>query len=124
MATQTPTATLHAWTSIPSQEVTTGLHRRFITASRMTIARLEMKKGCSVPSHSHDNEQVTLVLSGALKFDVAGKEIIVRAGETLELPPHVPHAVVDVLEDSQVIDVFSPIRQDWIDGTDTYFKKK
>jgi unsaturated pyranuronate lyase len=119
----THTATLHSWKSVPKQEVTTGLVRQFITASRMTIAKLEMKRGCSVPSHSHENEQVTMVLSGALKFDVAGKEIVVRAGETLELPPHVPHGVLDVLEDSQVVDVFSPIRQDWIDGTDTYFKR-
>jgi quercetin dioxygenase-like cupin family protein len=123
MATQSPTATLHSWKNVPKQEMTTGLMRQFITASRLTIARLEMKKGCRVASHSHENEQVTIVLSGALKFDVAGKEIVVRGGETLELPPHVPHAVVEVLEDSQVVDVFSPIRQDWIDGTDTYFKK-
>ena len=123
MATQTPTATLHSWTDVPKQEVTPGLARQFITASRMTIARLEMKRGCSVPSHSHENEQVTMVLSGALKFDVAGKEIVVRSGETLELPAHVPHGVIEVLEDSQVVDVFSPIRQDWIDGTDSYFRK-
>jgi|SRR5580765_882515 len=123
MSTPTQTATLHAWKSIPKQEVTAGLVRQYVTASRVTIASLEMKRGCAVPSHSHENEQVTLVLSGALKFDVAGKEIVVRAGEVLELPPHVPHGVVEVLEDSQVVDVFSPIRQDWIDGTDTYFRK-
>jgi quercetin dioxygenase-like cupin family protein len=124
MSTQTAhTATLHAWADVPKQEVTAGLQRQFVTAARMTIARLEMKKGCAVASHSHENEQVTLVLSGALKFNVAGKEVIVRSGEMLELPSHVPHGVVEVLEDAQVVDVFSPIRQDWLDGTDSYFKK-
>ena len=83
----TETAILHTWTSIPAQEVTAGLQRRFVTASRVTIARLDMKRGCAVPSHSHENEQVTYVLSGALRFNVAGKEIVVRSGEMLELPP-------------------------------------
>src|SRR3954468_9080731 len=108
MRMSTQAAMLHSWTTVPKQEMTTSLVNQYVTASRMTIARLEMKRGCSVPSHSHENEQVAFVLSGALKFDVGGKEIGVRAGQLLELPPHVPHAVVDVLEDSQVIDVFSP----------------
>ncbi len=116
------TATLHSWKSIPQHEVTTGLVRRFVTASRFTIANFDMKRGCVVPSHAHENEQVSYVVSGALKFDVAGKPVIVRAGELLQIPPQVPHGV-EVLEDAHVIDIFSPIRQDWIDGTDTYFKR-
>ncbi|HEV3139245.1 MAG TPA: cupin domain-containing protein [Vicinamibacterales bacterium] len=118
----TDTATLHSWKSIAKQEVTSGLNRQFVTASRVTIAKFEMKRGCVVPSHSHENEQVSYVVSGALKFTVGGKDVTVRAGELLQIPPHVPHGV-EVLEDAHVIDVFSPIRQDWIDGTDTYFKR-
>ena len=118
----TETATLHSWKNVPTQEVTTGLMRQFVTALRVTIAKFDMKRGCVVPSHAHENEQVSYVVSGALKFDVAGKPVVVRAGELLQIPPHVPHGV-EVLEDSHVIDVFSPLRQDWIDGTDTYFRR-
>ena len=118
----TDTATLHSWTSIPKKEINPGLVRQFVTASRVTIANFDMKRGCVVPSHAHENEQVSYVVSGALKFDVAGKDIVVRAGELLQIPPQVPHGV-EVLEDAHVIDIFSPIRQDWIDGTDTYFKR-
>jgi quercetin dioxygenase-like cupin family protein len=116
------TATLHAWKNVPAQEVTAGLMRQFVTASRVTIAKFDMKAGCVVPSHAHENEQVSYVISGALKFHVDGKDVVVSAGELLQIPPHVPHGV-EVLEDAHVIDVFSPIRQDWIDGTDTYFKR-
>jgi len=119
----TQTATLHAWKHVPKKEVTTGLTRQFITASRVTVARFSMKRGCVVPAHAHENEQVTFVVSGALKFSVEGRDVLVRAGELLELPPHVTHGV-EVVEDTEAIDVFSPVRQDWIDGTDTYFKQR
>jgi quercetin dioxygenase-like cupin family protein len=116
------TVTLHSWKSVPKKEINPGLVRQFVTASRVTIAKFDMKAGCVVPPHAHENEQVSYVISGALKFDVAGKPVVVRAGELLQIPPQVPHGV-EVLKDAQVIDVFSPIRQDWIDGTDTYFKR-
>ena len=119
------TATLHSWNSIPKQEVTAGLLRQFVTASRVTVAKFEMARGCVVPSHSHENEQVSYVISGALQFNVGGPGgdvVVVRAGELLQIPPHVPHGV-EVLDDAHVIDIFTPIRQDWIDGTDAYFKR-
>jgi quercetin dioxygenase-like cupin family protein len=74
-----------------------------------------------VPQHSHDHEQVSYVLSGTLRFRVSGEEILVRAGEALQIPSWAEHSV-DVVEDAEVLDVFSPIRQDWLDGTDTYFR--
>jgi len=72
--------------------------------------------------HAHENEQVSFVLDGALKFKIDGREIIVRGGEVLQIPGTVPHEV-EVLEDTLVVDVFSPVRQDWIDKTDTYFRR-
>jgi len=116
------TALHHRWDNVPTQEVAPGIQRQYLTASRMTIARLRLAKGSTVPSHSHDHEQVSCVLRGALRFAVGGQERIIRAGEALEIPSWVEHGV-DALEDTEVIDVFSPVRQDWIDGTDTYFKR-
>ncbi len=88
----------------------------------MTIARLEMQKGAAVPEHSHINEQISMVEKGVLKFFMEGKEQVVRAGEVLVIPPNVPHAV-EILEDAVVVDVFSPSRQDWIRGDDSYLRK-
>jgi quercetin dioxygenase-like cupin family protein len=115
-----PTAVLHRWNDIPRQQLAPGIERRFLTASRMTIARFALARGAVVPPHSHDHEQVSYVVSGALRFRVAGEETLVRAGEALQIPTWAEHSV-EVVEDAEVIDVFSPVRQDWIDGTDSYF---
>jgi quercetin dioxygenase-like cupin family protein len=113
---------LHRWADIASEQINPDTSRQYITCQSVTVARFELRRGGIVPLHSHANEQVTSVMSGALKFTIEGREVIVRAGEMLQIPGTVPHAV-GVLEDTVAIDVFSPVRQDWIDGTDTYFKR-
>ena len=112
--------THHRWADVPAEQINPSVSRQFITADRVTVARFELKQGGVVPEHAHENEQVSFVISGALTFTIGGRDIIVRAGELLQIPSHAPHAVA-VLEDTLVVDVFSPVRQDWIDKTDTYF---
>ena len=75
-----------------------------------------------MPQHAHENEQVSYIVSGALKFVMDDREIVVRGGELIQIAPNVPHAA-EVVEDCVAIDVFSPVRQDWIDKTDTYFRR-
>jgi len=96
--------------------------RRAIHGTNVTIARLEIQKDATVPEHSHVNEQVTMVERGALQFSIEGREQIVRAGEVLVIPPHAPHGVV-ALEDTIVVDMFSPAREDWIRGDDAYLRR-
>ncbi len=110
------------WNDIPREQMNPHLVRQAIHTGQMTVARLELKAGGAVPVHAHGNEQVSMVLSGRLKFIVAGEEVIVGAGQVLELPPDVPHGV-EVLEDCTVIDLFTPPRQDWISGDDAYLRK-
>src|SRR4051794_2501244 len=110
----------YRWIDVPSEQITDAIARRFITGETVTVGRFELKEGGVVPSHAHLNEQVSIVLSGVLLFKIDGEETVVRAGEVMQIPPNVAHQV-EVLEDTLVIDVFSPIRQDWIDRTDTYF---
>jgi quercetin dioxygenase-like cupin family protein len=112
----------HRWTDIAPEQINATIARQFITGDRVTIARFELKRGGIVPRHAHENEQVSVVLSGALLFKIDGHEITVRAGEVMQIPGHVAHEV-EVLEDTLVMDVFSPVRQDWIDKTDTYFRR-
>jgi unsaturated pyranuronate lyase len=116
------TATVHHWDEMEGQNVTGGIVRRYVTGARVTLANFIMSPGSVVPVHSHEQEQVSYVVSGALRFVVGGQEIDVRGGSVLHIPSGVPHGVT-VLEPSEVIDVFSPVRQDWIDGTDTYFNE-
>ena len=110
------------WIDVPSEQINDTVARRFITGDSVTIGRFELKQGGVVPSHAHHNEQVSMILSGVVRFRIGGEETVVRAGEVVQIPANVPHEI-EVLEDALAIDVFSPVRQDWIDKTDSYFKR-
>jgi quercetin dioxygenase-like cupin family protein len=112
----------HRWDAIDPEQINASIARQYITADRVTIARFELKRGGVVPRHAHENEQVSVVLTGTLLFKIDGREVTVKGGEALQIPGNVPHEV-EVLENALVIDVFSPVRQDWIDKTDTYFRR-
>ena len=89
------------------------------------LAHVYLKKGCIVPRHSHDNEQLTYILEGALKFWIGedgSEEITVNAGEVLLIPSNVPHKA-EALEETLDVDVFSPPRQDWLDKKDDYLRR-
>ncbi len=114
------------WEEMPREQVTDHLSRRLITGERMMLAHVYLNKGCIVPKHSHENEQLTYILEGALHFWIGedeAEEIVVRAGEVLHIPSNVPHKA-QALEDTLDVDVFSPPRQDWLDRTDDYFHRK
>jgi unsaturated pyranuronate lyase len=113
--------TLYNWSKLPEDQITDLLTRRYISGERVTLARFFLKKGCVVPTHSHDNEQMSTVLTGSLKFVVGGTEVIVSSGETLHIPPHTPHSA-EALDDTDALDAFSPIRGDWIEGRDQYLR--
>ena len=114
------------WEEMPREPVVEGIERRFITGERMMLAHVYLKRGAIVPRHSHDNEQITYILEGALRFWIGEDEsevLDVRAGEVLHIPSNVPHRA-EALEDTLDVDVFSPPRQDWLDKTDDYFRRK
>ncbi len=113
---------LHKWTQIENEQLSPNLARQVIHAERITIARLSLKKGSLVPRHHHENEQITLLQQGRLKFVFDDGEKLLEAGEVMQIPPHAPHEVL-ALEDSFAIDLFSPIRADWISGDDAYLRR-
>ena len=114
------------WDDMEWEPVTEVISRRLVTGDRMMLAHVLLKKGAIVPMHSHENEQLTYILEGGLRFwigDESAEPIDVRAGEVLHIPSNVPHKA-EALEDTLDVDVFSPPRQDWLDGTDTYFHRR
>ena len=115
--------TKYRWADIPEEELNPLLTRKLITGDRVMLSELVLKKGCVVPAHRHENEQVSYVIRGTLKFEVNGREIILRAGDVLNIPYNVVHSAT-ALEDTLDIDIFSPPRQDWLDGTDQYLRGK
>ncbi len=116
----TRTVTLYRWDEIALEKVTEMISRKVVTGEKEMVAQIYLKRGALVPMHKHESEQMTHVLQGALKFLIDGEEITVREGEVLHIPSWVPHQA-EALEDTFEIDIFSPIRQDWLDGTDSYF---
>src|ERR1035441_336750 len=108
---------LYNWERLPAEPMNAMIVRKAIHTGQMTIARLNIRKDAVVPEHSHINEQVSNVERGSLLFHVGGVDQVVGPGESLVIPPNVPHGVV-ALEDTLVTDVFTPRREDWIAGED------
>ncbi len=115
---------LFRWEDMPKEAVTDMFSRRLIWGERVMLAQVFLKKGAIVPTHSHENEQVSYVVKGVLRFWVGDEARMqdVHAGEVLRLPSNVPHKA-EALEDMTAIDVFSPPRRDWIERTDDYLRK-
>ena len=113
------------WDTVPVEPVTAQISRQVVTGQNEMMARVLLKKGAIVPTHSHVSEQITYILEGALRLWLGRsgeQEVTVRAGEILTIPSNVPHRA-EALEDTLDIDVFSPPRQDWIDKTDDYLRR-
>ncbi len=111
-----------SWNDVPQEQVNENLSRRVVSGEREMVAQISLKKGCVVPEHAHESEQITYVLKGALRFHIGGQEIVVRDNELLHIPSQVPHGAF-ALEDTFEFDVFSPIRLDWLNKTDDYLRR-
>jgi quercetin dioxygenase-like cupin family protein len=118
--------TFYRWEDMPKEKVSETLDRRLITGDSMMLSHVYIKKGSIVPQHQHDNEQITYILEGGLRFWI-GKDqsqvIDVMAGDVLHIPSNVFHKA-EALEDTLDVDIFSPPRQDWLDKTDAYLRQK
>jgi quercetin dioxygenase-like cupin family protein len=118
---ESPKSNLTRWADIPLEELNSLIGRQYVVGTDVMVARILLKKGAHVPLHSHHNEQISYILEGALKFVLENKEVIVKAGEVLCIPPNVPHEAF-AIEDTVNLDIFNPPRQDWIDRNDAYLR--
>ena len=117
--------TFYRWDEMPKEKVSAMLDRRLVTGDRIMLAHVYLKKGCVVPRHQHENEQITYILEGALRFWIGEDdkvERVIRAGEVLHIPSNVWHKA-EALEDTLDVDVFSPPRQDWLEKSDAYLRR-
>ena len=120
---------LEKWDDVPRERVTDDIDRQLFTGERMMLAQVFLDEGAVVPWHAHENEQLSWIVSGALRFHIGTEgtddveEVVVSAGEVLFIPSNVPHRA-EALEDTLDVDIFSPPRQDWLTGEDTYFQDR
>jgi len=110
-------APLHRWDEIALEKITEMISRKIVTGDREMLAQTYLKRGALVPLHTHASEQMTYVLQGTLRFHVEGEEVIVREGEVIHIPSGASHQA-EALEDTFELDVFSPIREDWLSAPD------
>ena len=111
-----------AWENVKKEMLNEKFSRKYVTGEKAMVAQLGLSKDCVVPLHHHESEQISMVMQGAVKFELEGREVIVRGGEVLVIPSNLPHSAL-AIEDSSVIEVFSPISYDWLNGTDNYLRK-
>src|SRR6202011_1117158 len=111
-----------AWESVPLEVMSDLISRKIISGDKAMVAQVFLKRDAVVPEHQHESEQITYILEGALKFELEGREVIVRQGEVLLIPSNVPHRAV-ALEDTLDLDIFSPIRTDWLTKDDAYLRR-
>lgn len=109
------------WSEVEEEKMNDKITRKLAVGQNEMIGRLHLAKGAVVPPHKHLAEQITMVMSGALKFTIAGKDYTVGAGDVLVIPPNVVHSAL-ALEETDDIDSFSPLRLDWLTGDDAYLK--
>jgi quercetin dioxygenase-like cupin family protein len=112
----------HTWDTVPLEVMSDLISRKVITGQKAMVAQVFLKKDAVVPEHHHESEQITYILEGALKFELEGREVTVRQGEVLHIPSNVPHRAV-ALEDTVDLDIFSPIRTDWLTKDDAYLRR-
>ena len=113
---------LFSWDEVETEVMNTSLKRKVITGEKAMVAQVFIAKGGVVPEHHHESEQLTYIMEGALEFELEGQSVVVGKGQVLHIPSNVPHRAV-ALEDTLDLDIFSPIRLDWLDGTDHYLRR-
>jgi quercetin dioxygenase-like cupin family protein len=112
-----------SWRDVEVEQLNPLFERQLIVGDKMMLSRIILRKGFVVPLHQHENEQISYIVEGALKFSIDEREIVVRAGEVLCIPPNLPHKA-EAMEDTLDFDIFYPPRADWLSKTDAYLREK
>lgn len=111
-----------SWDDVPTEKMSDVISRKIISGDKAMVAQVFFEKGGVVPEHSHEAEQITYILKGALQFELEGRTVVVREGEVLHIPSNVPHRAV-ALEETLDLDIFSPPRYDWLKKDDEYLRR-
>ena len=112
----------YTWDAIDKEILSPTIARKIISGEKAMVAQVFLAQGAVVPEHKHESEQITYILEGALLFEIDGKEIVVGKGQVLRIPSWKPHKAT-ALEDTLDLDIFSPIREDWLKKDDAYLRR-
>lgn len=104
------------WTTIPSERIAEGIERQLMWGDRVMVCRLRCAPGVVTAAHSHPHEQITLVERGRVNFTVDGRDYVASAGDVLHFRSGCRHGATMLDEEVVLIDIFSPIREDFLAG--------
>jgi quercetin dioxygenase-like cupin family protein len=113
-----------SWTDIPEERINENTTRKMFWGENIMVTRWELKPNAALPVHDHVSEQVTMVHEGSVTLVFPGEEkVTLRSGDMLVIPPSKPHGVEVGPQGCTVMDLFSPLRQDFIDGSAAYLSR-
>ena len=100
---------------VPAEKMPTWDKRRVMAHGKeMMLVENEFKTGETAPEHSHPHAQITYIISGAMEFTIDGETRVLRKGDTAYMAPDAVHSAI-AAEDSLIIDMFAPMREDFLD---------
>jgi quercetin dioxygenase-like cupin family protein len=102
------------WSTLPTERLGDGIERQMIWGASLMVCRLRFAPNVNTAVHSHPHEQITIVERGRARFIVGGKPVIASAGDVLHFPSNVQHGATMLDEEVVLIDIFSPIREEFL----------
>ena len=102
------------WSSIPIERITEGIERQMVVGENLMICRFRFAPFLVTPEHDHPHEQMSIVVSGRVRFFVEGTERIASPGDVLHFPPNCWHGATMMDEEVVLIDIFTPVREDFL----------
>lgn len=104
------------WSALPAAHVAEGIERQMVWGERLMVCRLRFAPGVVTPVHTHPHEQITLIERGRVRFFVEDAELVAGPGQVLRFPSNVPHGATMLDEEVVLVDIFSPVREDFLPG--------
>ncbi len=108
------------WSDVPVERLEEGIERQMIVGEKLMVCRLRFAPHVVTPAHDHPHEQLTLVEKGPVLFTVGGEERIAQTGDVLHFPPNSWHGATMLDEEVVLIDIFSPLREDFLASSQFY----
>ena len=109
-----PSDVVRRWDDVPAEQIVDGIERQMIVGARLMVCRLRFRPNVETPVHSHPHEQMTFIEKGRVEFAIEAETRIVQAGDVLHFPPGVRHGAKMLDEEVVLIDIFTPIREDFL----------
>ena len=103
-----------AWTAAAATTPAAGIERRMIVGDGLMVCRLRFDPFVVTPAHRHVHEQITLVERGRVRFTIEGEERFAVAGDVLHFPSNVEHGATMLDEEVVLVDIFTPVREDFL----------